>query len=34
MLGLDQVSTTLNTFAHVLLGADRLTVEAMERLLG
>jgi integrase len=27
-------STTLNTYAHVLPGSDRLTAEAMERLLG
>ena len=27
-------STSLNVYAHVLPGADRLTEEAMERLLG
>ena len=34
MLGHALTSTTLNTYAHVLPGADRLTAEAMERLLG
>jgi integrase len=34
MLGHALCSTTLNTYAHVLPGADRLTAEAMERLLG
>ena len=34
MLGHALTSTTLNTYAHVLAGADRLTAEAMERLLG
>src|SRR5215213_1433207 len=34
MLGHALTSTTLNTYAHVLPGSDRLTAEAMERLLG
>jgi len=34
MLGHALTSTTLNNYAHVLLGADRLTADAMERLLG
>jgi len=34
MLGRALASTTLNTYAHVLPGADRLTAEAMELLLG
>ena len=34
MLGHALTSTTLNTYAHVLPGTDRLTAEAMERLLG
>jgi integrase len=34
MLGHALTSTTLNTYAHVLPGADRLTADAMERLLG
>jgi integrase len=34
MLGNALTSTTLNTNAHVLPGSDRLTAEAMERLLG
>ena len=34
MPGRALASTTLNTYAHVLPGADRLTAEAMERLLG
>jgi integrase len=34
MLGHALTSTTLNTNAHVLPGSDRLTAEAMERLLG
>jgi hypothetical protein len=34
MVGHALTSTALNTYAHVLPGADRLTVEAMERLLG
>jgi integrase len=34
MLGHALASTTLNTYAHVLPGAERLTAEAMERLLG
>ena len=34
MLGHALTSTTLNTYAHLLPGADRLTAEAMERLLG
>jgi hypothetical protein len=34
MLGHALTSTTLNNYAHVLPGADRLTAEAMERLLG
>jgi integrase len=34
MLGHALTSTTLNVYAHVLPGADRLTAEAMERLLG
>ena len=33
MLGHALTSTTLNTYAHVLPGADRLAAEAMERLL-
>jgi integrase len=34
MLGHALTSTTLNTYADVLPGADQLTAEAMERLLG
>ncbi|HET6777271.1 MAG TPA: hypothetical protein VFH26_00100 [Gemmatimonadales bacterium] len=34
MLGHALTSITLNTYAHVLPGADRLTAEAMEQLLG
>jgi integrase len=34
MLGHAQASTMLNTYAHVLPGADRLTAEAMERMSG
>jgi integrase len=34
MLGHALTSTTLNNYAHVLPGADRLTADAMERLLG
>ena len=34
MLGHALTSTTLNNYAHVLPGSDRLTAEAMERLLG
>jgi integrase len=34
MLGHALTSTTLNVYAYVLPGADRLTAEAMERLLG
>jgi integrase len=34
MLGHALTSTTLNNYAHVLPGADRLMAEAMERLLG
>lgn len=34
MLGHALTSTTLNTYAHVLPGSDRLTADAMERLLG
>lgn len=34
MLGHALVSTTLNNYAHVLPGAERLTADAMERLLG
>ncbi len=34
MLGHALTSTTLNVYAHVLPGADRITAEAMERLLG
>jgi integrase len=34
MLGHALTSTTLNNYAHVPPGADRLTAEAMERLLG
>jgi integrase len=34
MLGHALTSTTLNTYAHVLPGADRVTADAMERLLG
>jgi integrase len=34
MLGHALTSTTLNTYAHVLPGSDRLTAAAMERLLG
>jgi integrase len=34
MLGHALTSTTLNNYAHVLPGADRITAEAMERLLG
>jgi integrase len=34
MLGHALTSTTLNTYAHVLPGSDRLTAEAMQRLLG
>ena len=34
MLGHALTSTTLNNYAHVLPGADRLTAEVMERLLG
>jgi integrase len=34
MLGHALTLTTLNTYAHVLPGADRVTAEAMERLLG
>ena len=34
MLGHALTSTTLNNYAHVLPGAERLTAEAMERLLG
>jgi hypothetical protein len=34
MLGHALTSTTLNVYTHVLAGADRLTAEAMERLLG
>jgi integrase len=33
-LGHALASTTLNTYAHILSSADRLTAEAMERLLG
>ncbi len=33
-LGHALTSTTLNTYAHVLPGSDRITAEAMERLLG
>ena len=34
MLGHALTSTTLNNYAHVLPGADRLVADAMERLLG
>jgi hypothetical protein len=34
MLGNALTSTTLNIYAHVLPGSDRLTAEMMERLLG
>ena len=34
MLGHALTSTTLNVYAHVLPGADQLTADAMERLLG
>ncbi|MEZ4561702.1 MAG: tyrosine-type recombinase/integrase [Thermomicrobiales bacterium] len=34
MLGHALVSTTLNVYAHVLPGAERVTADAMERLLG
>ena len=34
MLGHALTSTTLNNYAHVLPGADRLTADARERLLG
>jgi integrase len=34
MLGHALASTTLKTYAHVLPGADQLTADAMERLLG
>jgi hypothetical protein len=34
MLGHALTSTTLNNYAHVLPGAERLTADAMERLLG
>ncbi|MBW3633730.1 MAG: hypothetical protein KY456_11960 [Chloroflexi bacterium] len=34
VLGHALTSTTLNTYAHVLPGSDRLTAEVMERLLG
>jgi hypothetical protein len=34
MLGHALTSTMLDVYAHVLPGADRLTAEAMERLLG
>jgi len=34
MLGQALTSTTLNVYAHVLPGADQLTADAMERLLG
>ena len=34
MLGHALTSTKLNNYAHVLPGADRLTADAMERLLG
>lgn len=34
MLGHALTSTTLNTYAHVLPGSERITAEAMERLLG
>lgn len=34
MLGHALTSTTLNNHAHVLPGAERLTADAMERLLG
>jgi integrase len=34
MLGHALTSTTLNNYDHVLPGSDRLTGEAMERLLG
>jgi integrase len=34
MLGHALTSTTLNTYTHVLPGADRLTADAMERLFG
>jgi len=34
MLGHALTSTTLNNYAHVLPGSDRLTADAIERLLG
>ncbi|MCA9863327.1 MAG: tyrosine-type recombinase/integrase [Thermomicrobiales bacterium] len=34
MLGNALTATTLNVYAHVLPGAERLTADAMERLLG
>jgi hypothetical protein len=34
MLGHAPTSTTRNKYAHVLPGAERLTADAMERLLG
>jgi integrase len=34
MLGHSLSSTTLNVYAHVLPGAERVTADAMERLLG
>jgi hypothetical protein len=34
MLGPVLTPTTLNTYAHVLPGSDRITADAMERLLG
>lgn len=34
MLGHALTSTTLNVYAHVLPGGERLTADAMDRLLG